>query len=51
MTERGRALSAACFQRRVAPGRLLQSGFVFEYPVWDAAARDLYQRWIALQGR
>jgi NAD dependent epimerase/dehydratase family enzyme len=27
--------------RRVVPGRLLQSGFVFNYPVWDAAARDL----------
>ena len=30
--------------RRVVPGRLLQSGFVFNYPVWDAAARDLCAR-------
>lgn len=30
--------------RRVVPGRLLQSGFVFNYPVWDAAARDLCER-------
>ena len=31
--------------RRVVPGRLLQSGFVFDYPSWNAAARDLCQRW------
>jgi uncharacterized protein (TIGR01777 family) len=31
--------------RRVVPGRLLESGFVFSYPVWNAAARDLCQRW------
>jgi hypothetical protein len=30
--------------RQVVPGRLLQSGFVFSYPVWDAAARDLCER-------
>jgi NAD dependent epimerase/dehydratase family enzyme len=30
--------------RRVVPGRLLHSGFVFNYPVWDAAARDLCER-------
>lgn len=30
--------------RRVVPGRLLQGGFVFHYPVWDAAARDLCDR-------
>jgi uncharacterized protein len=30
--------------RRVVPGRLLQGGFVFQYPVWDLAARDLCQR-------
>jgi uncharacterized protein len=30
--------------RRVVPGRLLQGGFVFNYPVWDSAARDLCQR-------
>ena len=33
--------------RRVVPGRLLQSGFVFDYPVWSRAARDLCQRWAA----
>lgn len=36
--------------RRVVPGRLLQSGFVFNYPTWGAAARDLCQRsWAAHQ--
>ena len=33
--------------RRVVPGRLLQCGFVFNDPTWDAAARDLFQRWRA----
>jgi uncharacterized protein len=31
--------------RRVVPGRLLQSGFVFDFPKWDKAAADLCQRW------
>ena len=31
--------------RRVVPGRLLHAGFVFNYPNWNAAARDLCQRW------
>jgi uncharacterized protein (TIGR01777 family) len=31
--------------RRVAPGRLLKSGFVFQFPTWAAAARDLCSRW------
>jgi len=31
--------------RRVVPGRLLQSGFAFQYPTWPEAARDLCQRW------
>ncbi|MEO8482403.1 MAG: DUF1731 domain-containing protein [Acidobacteriota bacterium] len=31
--------------RRVVPGRLLQDGFVFTYPDWPAAARDLCRRW------
>lgn len=30
--------------RRVVPRRLLQSGFRFEFPVWDAAATDLVRR-------
>jgi uncharacterized protein (TIGR01777 family) len=37
--------------RRVVPGRLLQSGFAFNYPIWDAAARDLYERWKAAHQR
>ena len=36
--------------RRVVPGRLLQSGFAFNFPVWSAAARDLCQRWTAARG-
>jgi NAD dependent epimerase/dehydratase family enzyme len=31
--------------RRVVPGRLLQSGFTFQYPAWPEAARDLCRRW------
>jgi hypothetical protein len=31
--------------RRVTPGRLLQSGFHFQFPTWEAAAQDLCQRW------
>jgi uncharacterized protein (TIGR01777 family) len=31
--------------RRVVPGRLLQSGFEFEFPTWAGAAADLCQRW------
>jgi len=31
--------------RRVVPTRLLQSGFEFQFPSWDAAAKDLYFRW------
>ncbi len=27
--------------RRVVPGRLLEAGFEFEFPTWDAAAADL----------
>jgi uncharacterized protein (TIGR01777 family) len=30
--------------RRVIPGRLSQAGFVFHYPTWPEAARDLCQR-------
>lgn len=30
--------------RRVVPGRLLESGFRFEYPAWPDAARDLCRR-------
>lgn len=33
--------------RRVVPGRLVQSGFVSNYPTWSTAARDLCQRWKA----
>lgn len=31
--------------RRVVPGRLLQSGFTFQFPTWDQAASDLCRRW------
>ena len=31
--------------RRVIPGRLLESGFVFDFPYWNGAAIDLYDRW------
>ena len=31
--------------RRVVPGRLLDSGFRFEFPIWEEAARDLCKRW------
>lgn len=31
--------------RRVVPGRLLESGFAFQFPTWEEAARDLCRRW------
>ena len=31
--------------RRVVPGRLLESGFTFEFPSWAEAAADLCRRW------
>ncbi len=31
--------------RRVVPGRLLESGFLFDFPVWHAAAADLVRQW------
>jgi uncharacterized protein (TIGR01777 family) len=31
--------------RRVVPGRLLDSGFAFQFPAWPEASRDLCQRW------
>jgi NAD dependent epimerase/dehydratase family enzyme len=31
--------------RRVVPGRMLASGFQFEFPEWRAAAPDLVERW------
>ena len=33
--------------RRVVPGRLLASGFAFDYPTWPAAAAELCARWRA----
>jgi len=33
--------------RRVVPGRMLASGFQFEFAEWPAAARDLCARWRA----
>ena len=35
--------------RRVVPGRLLESGFTFEFPSWADAAADLCQRWRELR--
>ena len=35
--------------RRVVPGRLLQSGFVFQFPTWAVAASDLCRRWRELR--
>ena len=31
--------------RRVAPGRLLDAGFTFQFPDWDSACEDLVHRW------
>jgi len=31
--------------RRVVPGQLLEAGFVFKFPAWPEAARDLCRRW------
>jgi uncharacterized protein (TIGR01777 family) len=31
--------------RRVIPGRLLESGFNFQFPTWPEAAADLCRRW------
>jgi uncharacterized protein len=31
--------------RRVVPGRLLNTGFSFQFPSWPEAARDLCARW------
>lgn len=31
--------------RRVAPARLLESGFAFRWPTWPEAARELCRRW------
>jgi uncharacterized protein (TIGR01777 family) len=36
--------------RRVVPGRLLEAGFEFDYPQWDAAADDLVRRVRSRQG-
>ncbi|MCC7196527.1 MAG: TIGR01777 family oxidoreductase [Gemmatimonadaceae bacterium] len=33
--------------RRVVPGKLLQSGFAFQYPEWPAAAKELCDAWRA----
>jgi NAD dependent epimerase/dehydratase family enzyme len=35
--------------RRVVPGRLLQSGFVFQFPTWAEASADLCRRWRELR--
>jgi uncharacterized protein (TIGR01777 family) len=35
--------------RRVIPGRLLKSGFTFQFPTWAKAARDLCRRWSSVK--
>lgn len=35
--------------RRVVPGRLLEHGFTFRFPLWHDAARDLVQQWRLLR--
>jgi uncharacterized protein (TIGR01777 family) len=35
--------------RRVVPGRLQKSGFVFQFPTWAGAASDLCRRWRELR--
>ena len=30
--------------RRVIPGRLMQSKFIFQFPTWAEAAQNLYKR-------
>ena len=37
--------------RRVAPARLLNSGFAFEFPNWATAATDLCRRWLERRGK
>src|SRR6185436_4406077 len=40
--------------RRVVPGRLIESGFKFDFPDWPEAARELCARWRAeclMQGK
>lgn len=37
--------------RRVVPGRLLSSGFEFQFPSWSSAAAELCQRWRAIHNR
>jgi len=36
--------------RRVVPRRLLEHGFIFRFPDWTDAARDLCQQWDAMRG-
>jgi uncharacterized protein (TIGR01777 family) len=37
--------------RRVVPRRLIEHGFVFAYPDWADAARDLCRAWLTQRGR
>ena len=36
--------------RRVVPERLLEHGFVFKFPNWEEAARDLCRQWRTTRG-
>ena len=35
--------------RRVVPARLVEHGFMFKFPVWNDAARDLYRQWTMMR--
>jgi hypothetical protein len=37
--------------RRVIPGRLVESGFQFQFPEWESAAQHLVRRWRATDQR
>ena len=37
--------------RRVVPRRLLEHGFVFKFPLWSDAARDLCRQWRLVRQR
>ena len=36
--------------RRVVPGRLVEQGFPFQFPIWPEAAQDLCRRWRRPEG-
>ena len=36
--------------RRVVPGRLIEGGFAFRFPMWESAAEDLSRQWTVRRG-